>query len=122
MVAYWARVETLFNIGSGSFYPRPKVNSTTMRLTMYDEPPHPASDERLFQTVVRGAFSQRRKMLRNALAPHLNMSAEDVSALAESSGIDFARRGETLSLAEFVQLANTLAKLKSWGQTPRLQN
>ena len=109
MVAYWATSEVLFNIGSGSFYPRPKVNSTTMKLTMYDDPPHPATDERLFQKVVRGAFSQRRKMLRNALAPALNLAAQDMSDLAAESGIDFARRGETLSLAEFVHLTNTLA-------------
>lgn len=109
MVAYWARTEELLTIRSGSFFPRPRVDSTTIRLTMYDELIVPAVDEDLFRKVVRGAFSQRRKMLRNALAAHLNLDACKMSALEEASAIDFTRRGETLSLEEFVHLANTLA-------------
>jgi len=110
MVAYWARTEHLFSIASQSFFPRPKVNSTTVRLEMYPEPPLPASDEQVFQMVVRGAFSQRRKMLRNALAPYLGLSGEDIEALQKVSGIDLSRRGETLSLEEFVSLSNILAR------------
>jgi 16S rRNA (adenine1518-N6/adenine1519-N6)-dimethyltransferase len=117
MVAYWARIEVLFNIDSRFFFPRPKVNSTTIRLTMYDEPPLPAADEKTFKMVVKGAFSQRRKMLKNALSSYLGLGSAEVSALGEDSGIDLTRRGETLSLGEFVHLSNTLTR----GQTFKLQ-
>jgi 16S rRNA (adenine1518-N6/adenine1519-N6)-dimethyltransferase len=117
MVAYWAGIEALFSIGSNSFFPKPKVNSTTIRLTMYDEPPLRVVDERVFEMVVRGAFSQRRKMLRNALRPYLRLSAEEMSVLEKTSGIDLTRRGETLSLREFVHLSNTLTR----GQTLEFQ-
>ena len=109
MVAYWAGREPLFNIGSQSFFPRPKVNSSTIKLTMFDEPPFVASDEGLFQRVVRGGFSQRRKMLRNSLASYLKLEAEKMSALEKTSGIDLTRRAETLSVEEFVHLTNTLS-------------
>jgi 16S rRNA (adenine1518-N6/adenine1519-N6)-dimethyltransferase len=109
MVAYRARAEALFRIGNHSFYPSPKVNSTTIKLTMLEEPAFKALDEKLFEAVVKGAFSQRRKMLRNALAPYLELDAEKLALLEKESGIDFKRRGETLSVREFVHLANTLA-------------
>ena len=111
MVAYWAGREPLFNIGSQSFFPRPKVNSSTIRLTMFEEPPFVASDEGLFQRVVRGAFSQRRKMVKNSLAPYLKLDAEKMSELEKTSGIDMTRRAETLSVEEFVHLTNTLSAL-----------
>ena len=111
MVAYSAAREPLFNIGSQSFFPRPKVNSSTIRLTTFDEPPFKASDEGLFQKVVRGGFSQRRKMVKNSLAPYLKLDAEKMSELENASGIDFTRRAETLSVEEFVHLTNTLSNL-----------
>ncbi len=111
MVAFYASSEALFNIDSHSFFPRPKVNSTTIRLSLYGEPPLSVTDESLFQAVVRGAFSQRRKMLRNSLGPHLRLDAGLFSELERTSGIDFDRRGETLSISEFVHLANTLSTI-----------
>jgi len=111
MVAYSTAREPLFNIGSQSFFPRPKVNSSTIRLTMFDEPPFKAFDEELFQRVVRGAFSQRRKMVKNSLGSFLKLDAERMSALEKTSGIDLTRRAETLSVEEFVHLTNTLSNL-----------
>lgn len=111
MVAYWAAREPLFNIKGESFFPRPKVNSTTIRLTMFEELPFEASDEELFQKVVRGAFSQRRKMVKNSLAPYLKLDTEKMSALEKTSRIDLTRRAQTLSVEEFVHLTNTLSNL-----------
>ncbi|MFQ5907105.1 MAG: 16S rRNA (adenine(1518)-N(6)/adenine(1519)-N(6))-dimethyltransferase RsmA [bacterium] len=111
MVAYWARAESLFNVGSRSFFPSPKVNSTTIRLTLHHYPPLKACDERLFRSVVKGAFSQRRKMLKNSLAASIKLDTDKVSVLEKESGIDLKRRGETLSVREFVHLTNTLSGL-----------
>jgi 16S rRNA (adenine1518-N6/adenine1519-N6)-dimethyltransferase len=109
MVAFSASAESLLDIESHSFFPRPKVNSTTIKLYLHDEPPLDVTDEGLFQSVVRGAFSQRRKMLRNSLGPHLKLEPGLLSELERASGIDFGRRGETLSISEFVHLSNTLS-------------
>ena len=95
-------VTRLFVIPPGAFQPAPKVDSAFVRLVPLG-PARPAiADERLFARVVAAAFGQRRKTLRNALA-----SLCDVAAI-EGAGIDPAARGETLSVADFVRLANAL--------------
>lgn len=100
MVQWCAAVETLLHIGPGAFTPPPQVDSTVVRLVPYAAPPHPVRDPKHFARIVKGAFGQRRKTLRNALkgivAPE-TLIAND---------IDPTRRGETLSIAEFARLAN----------------
>lgn len=96
------RIERLFNVPPGAFRPAPKVESAVVRLTpLHDQRPR-LGDERLFGEIVAAAFGQRRKTLRNAL------KALATEADLESAGIDPGARGETLSIAEFVQLANAL--------------
>ena len=81
MVQYHCRVEHLFNVGPGSFSPPPKVDSAIVRLTPYDTLPHPAQDARALDRIVREAFNQRRKTLRNTLKNIL--SAEDIAAAGD---------------------------------------
>jgi 16S rRNA (adenine1518-N6/adenine1519-N6)-dimethyltransferase len=76
------------------------VQSRIVQITPYATLPHPAADERRFANIVQRAFAQRRKTLRNSLAGVV--SAEQFAA----AGIDPGRRPETLSVAEFVRLAN----------------
>ncbi len=71
----------------------------------FAEPPHPARDPKLLERVVREAFNQRRKTLRNTLKPLL--SVEDI----EAAEVDPTLRPEQLDLAAFVRLANRLAEL-----------
>src|SRR5690606_41656508 len=61
------RVEHLFNVGPGSFNPPPKVDSAIVRLTPHAQLPHQAQDVRALDRIVREAFNQRRKTLRNTL-------------------------------------------------------
>lgn len=103
MVQYHCRVEHLFNVGPGSFSPPPKVDSAIVRLTPYDTLPHPAQDARALDRIVREAFNQRRKTLRNTLKNIL--SAEDIAA----AGVDGSLRPEQLDLAAFVRLADQLS-------------
>ncbi|HFK2314596.1 TPA: 16S rRNA (adenine(1518)-N(6)/adenine(1519)-N(6))-dimethyltransferase RsmA [Pseudomonas aeruginosa] len=105
MVQYHCLVEHLFNVGPGAFNPPPKVDSAIVRLTPFAEPPHPARDPKLLERVVREAFNQRRKTLRNTLKPLL--SVEDI----EAAEVDPTLRPEQLDLAAFVRLANRLAEL-----------
>ncbi len=89
----------------GAFNPPPKVDSAIVRLTPFAEPPHPARDPKLLERVVREAFNQRRKTLRNTLKPLL--SVEDI----EAAEVDPTLRPEQLDLTAFVRLANRLAEL-----------
>jgi 16S rRNA (adenine1518-N6/adenine1519-N6)-dimethyltransferase len=97
------RVERLFTVPAGAFRPAPKVESAVARLApLRAARPH-IVDEGLFAEIVAAAFGQRRKTLRNA-----HKSFADESQL-EQAGIAPGARGETLSVAEFVRLANSLA-------------
>ncbi len=102
MLQYYCRVEPLFAIGRGAFSPPPQVESAFVRLTPYAQPPVAVRDEQRFAALVRQAFSQRRKMLRNTL--HGLLSVADI----EAAGIDPGTRPETLSLADFAALSNRL--------------
>ncbi|CBV43366.1 16S rRNA (adenine(1518)-N(6)/adenine(1519)-N(6))-dimethyltransferase RsmA [Halomonas elongata] len=104
LAQYHCRVESLFTVPPEAFVPRPKVESAIVRLTPHETPPHRALDESLMFEVVREAFAQRRKTLRNNLKSRL--SGEALSAL----DIDPGRRPQTLSVAEFVRIADHLAK------------
>ncbi|TCT98928.1 16S rRNA (adenine(1518)-N(6)/adenine(1519)-N(6))-dimethyltransferase RsmA [Pseudomonas sp. LP_4_YM] len=103
MVQYHCRVEHLFNVGPGAFNPPPKVDSAIVRLVPHDVLPHPAKDPQLLERVVRDAFNQRRKTLRNTLKGLLD------SAAIEAAGVDGSLRPEQLDLAAFVRLADQLA-------------
>ncbi len=104
MVQYHCQVEHLFDVGSGAFSPAPKVDSAIVRLTPHAQLPHPADDVSMLEQVVREAFNQRRKTLRNTLKSLLD--AESI----EAEGIDPTLRPEQVDLAGFVRLANRLAR------------
>ena len=103
MIQYHCRVEPLFRVGPGAFKPAPKVESGFVRLTPWPEPPFPVTDREQLTVVVRQAFSQRRKTLRNALKGLL--SEQDIRA----AQTDPSARPETVTLEQYVALANQLA-------------
>lgn len=103
MIQYRCAVEKLFDVAPGAFTPPPKVDSSVVRLTPHAVPPVVVNDPEQFARVVRAAFANRRKTLRNNMKGLL--SAERMVAL----GIDPTRRAETLSLAEFAALSNATA-------------
>ncbi|MDA1190788.1 MAG: 16S rRNA (adenine(1518)-N(6)/adenine(1519)-N(6))-dimethyltransferase RsmA [Candidatus Poribacteria bacterium] len=100
---YYCELEYLFRVGMGSFTPSPRVRSAVVRLTARPQPAVQVEDEPLFFRIVRSAFGQRRKTLRNAIR-----SVSDSPEAFEVAGIDPMRRGETLSMAEFGALANAV--------------
>ena len=96
-------VTRLFTVPPGAFRPAPNVDSAVARLVpLRDQRPRIA-DQPLFARIVAAAFGQRRKTLRNALA-----GVTDEAHL-RAAGIDPSARGETLSVDDFVRLANVLA-------------
>lgn len=90
----------LFDVSRQAFSPPPKVTSSVVRLIPRDEPL--ATDLAKLERVTKAAFGQRRKMLRQSLKP---LGGE---ALLTKAGIDPRQRAETLSIEEFVGLANML--------------
>jgi 16S rRNA (adenine1518-N6/adenine1519-N6)-dimethyltransferase len=95
-------VERLFIVPPGAFRPAPKVDSAVARLRPLRERAPGIHDFAVFSRLVAAAFSQRRKTLRNAVS-----AVCDVETIA-AAGIDPRARGETLGVADFVRLANTL--------------
>jgi len=91
-----------------AFFPRPKVRSMALRIDLRPRSLIPEEDFTLFQGLVRAAFGQRRKTLQNALGAWLKDRKEEIPALLHSQGIDPQRRGETLSIDEFIRLAAAL--------------
>lgn len=107
MTQLYADVQIAFHVSKGCFRPRPDVDSSVIVLTPLPAPRVSIRDERLFARIVRGAFGHRRKRLANALAD-AGFPRDKMDAALEKIGVDPARRGETLSLAEFASLADSL--------------
>ncbi len=109
-VQYRADAVVVGRIPAAAFYPPPEVESAVVRLDLLDAPRVAVDDEGLFFRVIRAAFSQRRKMLRNTLAAGLTIRPIDAERACAAAGLDHRRRGETLSLAEFAALAGALGR------------
>ncbi|HRH78967.1 MAG TPA: 16S rRNA (adenine(1518)-N(6)/adenine(1519)-N(6))-dimethyltransferase RsmA, partial [Cellvibrionaceae bacterium] len=100
MTQYFCQVEHLFDVGPECFRPVPKVESAIVRLTPHTQLPFKAQSQEALELVVRTAFSQRRKTLRNALKLVFN------DQQLEDAGLNPNLRPENISLAQYVQLAN----------------
>jgi 16S rRNA (adenine1518-N6/adenine1519-N6)-dimethyltransferase len=104
VLAGWrTEARIMFDVPPQAFVPPPKITSSVVHLTPRAEP-LPADVGKLAR-VTQAAFGQRRKMLRQSL------KSIDGSRLLDMTGIDGARRAETLSVAEFVALANALSRI-----------
>ncbi len=103
MLQYRFAMSLLFRVPPGAFTPPPKVDSAVVLMKPLGSDRPRARDEALFAKVVAAAFSQRRKTLRNAVR-----ALADADAF-RAAGIDPQRRGETLSVREFIALADAAA-------------
>lgn len=106
MLQYYFNVESLFVIKPGAFTPSPKVDSAIVRLTPNNSPEETLLDDESFKIIVREAFSQRRKTLRNALKNYLNEEIIQQARIAPEN------RAENLSVSDFVRLANCYHSMK----------
>ncbi len=103
MIQWRLRVEKLFDVRPDAFTPPPRVDSSVVRLVPHPVPPVTVNNPAAFAQLVKMAFAQRRKTLRNNLKGLL--VSEKIAAL----GIEPERRAETLTLAEFAALANAVS-------------
>jgi 16S rRNA (adenine1518-N6/adenine1519-N6)-dimethyltransferase len=105
------RVTDKVSVAPEAFVPRPDVRSTVLKIELYEKPLVAADEVPLLRGLVRSAFGQRRKTLRNALSSWLNQDREAIAGFLRSQGIDPRRRGETLSVDEFIKLGHSLKPL-----------
>lgn len=105
MVQYAATVARAFDVGRHAFVPAPEVDSTILHLIPYEKRSIQAQNDTVLRRVVKAAFSQRRKTLRNSLSS-LGCDKALIKQALEAAGIEDSRRAETLSVAEFVALAD----------------
>jgi 16S rRNA (adenine1518-N6/adenine1519-N6)-dimethyltransferase len=99
------RIIDRVSVSPEAFFPRPKVRSTVVKIELFPEPLVTASEIPILRGLVRAAFGQRRKTLGNALTAWLKSDGSEIETLLQSQGIDPRRRGETLSIDEFIKLA-----------------
>ena len=103
MLQYRFYMDWLLDVPPESFDPAPKVDSAVVRLVPKPAEAIHVANRRVFANVVRAAFGQRRKTLRNALS-----EVADVAAI-EAAGLRADARAEQVEVAGFVRLANLLA-------------
>ena len=105
----WYDIEYLFTVDENVFDPPPKVKSGVIRLVR-NNVTHLGCDERLFKSVVKTSFGQRRKTLRNSLRGMI--PPEALPTLDEQHASTFKLRPEQLSVSDFVELTNIIKDLQ----------
>jgi 16S rRNA (adenine1518-N6/adenine1519-N6)-dimethyltransferase len=93
-----AGIKKIFDLSPGSFLPPPKVTSTVLSVEFPSPPPYQVKKRDQFEQIVKGAFNQRRKMIRNTLPPEL-------LSLLKTVNIKPTDRPENLSIADFIKLS-----------------
>ena len=100
MLQAYCVVTPLFTVPPGAFRPPPKVDSAVVRLVPRMQEQIAIKDPARFTDIVRAAFGQRRKTLRNALSGTCD------SALIEEAGLRPDARAEQIEVDGFIRLAN----------------
>ena len=109
---YYAEPELLFDVPAGCFMPQPKVTSAVITLRTRKTLPWDIHSKEIFFRTVRASFAMRRKTLQNGLAsgfPELGKTG--AGEVIEACGLPATVRGETLSIAQFAQIANEITKV-----------
>jgi len=104
MIQLYCQVEALFDVEPECFHPQPKVMSSIVRLTPYKKQKYTIDDIELFEKIVKTAFSQRRKTIRNTLKDICDEIA------LKTAGINPSSRAEALTIDDFVNLSNQLSR------------
>ena len=111
---YYAEPNLLFDVPAHCFMPQPKVTSAVIQMNVRKERNWGALDENIFFRTVKASFAMRRKKLSNGLAsgfPELGKTG--AAEVIEAAGFDANVRGETLSIPEFVRIANEIVKRRN---------
>lgn len=111
-VRYYSEPKLLFNVSRGSFMPAPNVDSAVIRLEIKENDTIKANDEKFLFSLVKSAFSQRRKTLANPVSTALNIPKSVVVEALEKAGLKPTVRAEQVTFEKFIELSNILGELK----------
>ncbi len=107
---YYAEPQLLFDVPAHCFLPQPKVTSAVIQLKVRKNRDWGVADQDIFFRTVRGSFAMRRKKLSNGLASAFpGLGKAGAAEVIQEAGFDANVRGETLSIPEFVRIANVIA-------------
>jgi 16S rRNA (adenine1518-N6/adenine1519-N6)-dimethyltransferase len=104
-VGLHAEITPLFRVSPGAFHPRPAVDSVVLSLTPRAYPGSTMEERAAAERMARAGMGTKRKTVGNALARGLALDGAAVRQLLGAAGIDAARRGETLTIAEWLTVA-----------------
>ena len=108
MLNYCADIKKIADVKASQFFPRPKIDSEVLEISFRESPKY-SEEEEFLHRVIKAAFGQRRKNLKNALAgSELHITPEASMHALKNAGIDPTRRAETLTIEEFIRLSNRL--------------
>ena len=111
MLGYCAEIKPVATVAASLFYPVPKVDSEVVEINFKISPEYPEHDETMLFQVIKAAFGNRRKTLKNALsASGLHIEPQIARQALIAAEIDPTRRAETLTASEFVTLQRCLAQ------------
>lgn len=109
-VNYYAEAQKLFDVSRGSFMPSPNVDSAVIRLDTLKNPPIEVSDEKFFFSMVKAAFSQRRKTASNGISAGMGISKPTVIEAIEAADLSPTVRAEALTMEQLGRLCEELKK------------
>ena len=109
-VNYYAEAQKLFDVSRGSFMPSPNVDSAVIRLDILSKPPIEVSDEKFFFSMVKAAFSQRRKTASNGISAGTGIPKPTVIEAIEAAGLSPTVRAEALTMEQLGGLCEELKK------------
>ena len=104
-IQFYCDVERLMEVGKESFSPKPKIDSSVIKLTPLENPRAKVDSLKTFFSVVNASFLHKRKMLKNNLTGWESLF-KNKNGKTELAGINLSRRGETLSIQEFAIISN----------------
>ena len=110
LVQYYCNTSIVRKVPPACFIPRPKVDSIVIRLDKLSEAKVKVDNEKLFFDIIRNSFNMRRKTLWNGVKS-IGPAKEKLELAFEKAGVDPKRRGETLSIQEFANLANCINEI-----------
>ena len=108
-VQFYCNVTQIASAPKEAFVPRPKVDSAVLRLDVLSSPAVEVRDRSIFFECIKKGFGQRRKTILNSLNGVSGIDKEKLAQVFEINNIDPQRRAETLSLAEFGMIADTIS-------------
>lgn len=110
-VGYYASSRIIANAQNTDFIPAPSVDSAVVLLEVYKDKKYDVKNEKMLFGLIKGGFSQRRKVFLNSVESYLNfygIEKQDFIEVLSKHNIDSLRRAETISLEEFISITNDI--------------